>query len=76
MIGGNKVFRPSTSSTGGTLFSGSGTCTGLVYDNYVWHLDNSAGLLATTGQALGFIENYCPITAVADKSAILNPAVV
>jgi len=76
VVSGNKIFRPSTSSTGGTLFSGSGVCTGLVYDNYVWHLDNSTGLMATTGQALGFFNNYCPITAAADKSALINPAAV
>lgn len=73
-IKGNLVFRPSTSSTGGTLFSGTGACTGIVSDNYVWHLDNSSGLMATTGQALGFIQNFCPVTAVADKSPVLNPA--
>jgi len=75
-VSGNRVFRPNTSSTGGTLFSGTGVCTGLVYDNYVWHLDNSAGLMVTTGQALGFFENYCPITAAADKSALINPVAV
>ena len=76
IISGNRVFRANTSSTGGTLFSGSGVCTGLVYDNYVWHLDNSAGLMATTGQALGFFENYCPITSAADKSGLINPVAV
>ena len=34
-ISGNRIFRPSTGSAGGTLFSGSGACTGLVFDNYL-----------------------------------------
>ena len=73
-IKGNRVFRPSTGSAGGTLFSGTGACTGLVSDNYVWHLDASAGLLATTGQGLGFFQNFCPITGNADNSGLINPA--
>ncbi len=73
----NRVFRPSTSTTGGSLFSGgSTTSTGYVYDNYSWHLDNSAGLLAPTGTKLGFQNNFCMITAVADKSGLINPVAV
>lgn len=75
-VSGNRVWRPNTSSTGGTLFSGSGTCTGIVYDNYVHHLDASAGLMVETGTTLGFIENYCMITSAADKSALINPVAV
>lgn len=76
-MGRNKVFRPSTSTTGGSLFSGGSTAsTGYVYDNYSWHLDNSAGLLAPTGTKLGFQNNYSMITAVADKSGLINPAAV
>ncbi len=76
-MGRNKVFRPSTSTTGGSLFSGGSTgSTGYVYDNYSWHLDNSAGLLAPTGTKLGFQNNYCMITAVADKSGLINPVAV
>jgi hypothetical protein len=76
-MGRNKVFRPSTSTTGGSLFSGGSTgSTGYVYDNYSWHLDNSAGLLAPTGTKLGFQNNYSMITAVADKSGLINPAAV
>jgi len=75
-VSGNRIFRPSTSSTGGTMISGSGVCTGLVYDNYVWHLDATTGLMISTGMALGFFKNHCPITGAADKSGIVNPAEV
>lgn len=77
LIARNRVFRPSTSTTGGSLFSGGSTgSTGYVCDNYSWHLDNSAGLLAPTGTKLGFQNNYSMITAVADKSGLINPAAV
>jgi hypothetical protein len=77
IIGRNKVFRPSTSTTGGSLFSGGSTAsTGYVFDNYSWHLDNSAGLLAPTGTKLGFQNNYSMITGAADKSGLINPAAV
>ncbi len=76
-MGRNKVFRPSTSTTGGSLFSGGSTgSTGYVYDNYSWHLDNSAALLAPTGTKLGFQNNYSMITGAADKSGLINPAAV
>jgi hypothetical protein len=73
----NKVFRPSTSTTGGSLFSGGSTgSTGYVYDNYSWHLDNSAALLAPTGTKLGFQNNFCMVTGAADKSGLINPVAV
>jgi len=73
----NRVFRPSTSTTGGHLFSGgSTTSTGYVYDNYAWHLDNSAALLAPTGTKLGFQNNFCMVTGAADKSGLINPVAV
>jgi hypothetical protein len=76
-MGRNKVFRPSTSTTGGSLFSGGATgSTGYVYDNYSWHLDATAGLLAPTGTKLGFQNNYSMITGAADKSGLINPAAV
>jgi hypothetical protein len=77
LIARNRVFRPSTSTTGGSLFSGGSTAsTGYVADNYSWHLDNSAGLLAPTGTKLGFQNNYSMITGAADKSGLINPAAV
>lgn len=76
-MGRNRVFRPSTSTTGGSLFSGGSTAsTGYVYDNYSWHLDATAALLAPTGTKLGFQNNYCMITGAADKSGLINPAAV
>lgn len=76
-MGRNKVFRPSTSTTGGSLFSGGGTTsTGYVYDNYSWHLDATTALLAPTGTGLGFQNNFCMITGAADKSGLINPAAV
>lgn len=77
MIVGNRSFRPSTSTTGGNLISSSSTaCSGIVADNYDWHLDNSAGLLIATGTKFGFFNNYSMITGAADKSALINPAAV
>lgn len=77
LMDGNNVVRPSTSTTGGSLFSGGSTASsGYVINNYSWHLDNSGGLLAPTGTALGFQNNYCMITGAADKSGLINPAAV
>jgi hypothetical protein len=77
LMDGNNVVRPSTSTTGGSLFSGGSTASsGYVINNYSWHLDNSAALLAPTGTALGFQNNYCMITGAADKSGLINPAAV
>lgn len=73
----NLLFRPSTSSTGGLVFSGGSTAsTGLVIWNEMWHLDNSAGLLFPTGTKLGFSNNYGMVTGAADKSALINPVAV
>lgn len=77
LVARNRVVRPSTSTTGGSLFSGGSTAsTGYVIDNYSWHLDNSAALLAPTGTKLGFQNNYSMITGAADKSGLINPAAV
>lgn len=74
-IARNRVFRPSTSTTGGHLFSGGSTAsTGYVYDNYAFHLDGSTALLAPTGTKLAFQNNYCMITGAADTSGLINPA--
>lgn len=77
MIVGNRSFRPSTSTTGGNLISSSSTaCSGIIADNYDWHLDNSGGLLIATGTKFGFFNNYSMITGAADKSALINPVAV
>jgi hypothetical protein len=77
VIAGNWVNRPSTSTTGGQLVGTSASaCHGIVCNNYVGHLDNSAGLIIATGTDFAFFENYSMVTAVADKSALINPAAV
>lgn len=73
----NKLNRPNTSSTGGSFISSSSTaCTGHCYDNYLWQLDNSAGIWIATGTKLAFSNNFSPITGAADKSGLINPAAV
>lgn len=73
---GNKTVSLNTGTTAGELFSGSATtCSGLVSNNYSWHLA-STGLLAPTGTKLGFVQNFCSITGAADKSALINPVAV
>lgn len=77
--GRNKMQRPNTSSTGGSFVSGSGNAwTGQFYDNYFYQVDNTAGIWISTGHgsALGFTNNYSPITGAVDKSALINPAAV
>jgi hypothetical protein len=77
VISNNWSFRPSTSTTGGNLISSSSTaCSGIIANNYDWHLDNSGGLLIATGTKFGFFNNYSMITGAADKSALINPAAV
>ena len=75
-IDGNIGFRPNTSSTGGSFVSGSGVCTGIAHDNRFWQLDATAGIWIATGTALGFFENYSPITGAADRSGLINPVAV
>jgi hypothetical protein len=73
----NILNRPNTSSTGGSFVSTSGTAwTGHAYDNYMYQLDNSAGIWIATGTKLAFSQNFSPITAVADKSGLINPVAV
>lgn len=80
-MGGNRVFRPSTDVSVGSLFSGGSTASsGYVYDNYSWHIDSAGnnGLLGPTSTKLGFQNNYCHITSAGagDASGIINPAAV
>lgn len=77
LFSGNVLFRPNTSSTGGSFISSSSTaCTGIATDNRMWQLDNTSGIWIATGTKLGFFENYSPITGEADKSGLINPAAV
>jgi hypothetical protein len=71
--------RPNTSSTGGSFVSGSGNAwTGMAYDNYFYQVDATAGIWIATGHgtAMGYQNNYSPITGAADKSGLINPAAV
>jgi hypothetical protein len=73
----NKLNVPNTSSTGGSFISGSATAwTGHCYDNYLWQLDNTAGIWIATGTKLAFSNNFSPITGAADKNGLINPAAV
>lgn len=73
---GNRTYSLNTGTTAGELFSGSATSSsGLVHDNYSWHLA-ATGLLAPISTKLGFVENYCSITGAHDKSALINPVAV
>ncbi len=76
-MGRNRLYKPNTSSTGGSFVSGSGTgWTGHAYDNYLYQLDATAGIWIPTGTGIGFSNNYSPITGAADKSGLINPAAV
>ena len=73
VIARNIVHNPATSSTGGVAVESAGNCTGFAYDNMVWALDASAGIWITTGSGIEQAKNYCPISAGADLSAVVNP---
>lgn len=73
----NVLYRPNTSSTGGSFISSSSTAsTGHCYDNYLYQLDATAGIWIATGTGLAFSNNFSPITGAADKSGLINPAAV
>jgi hypothetical protein len=76
-FGRNILQRPNTSSTGGSFVSGSGNAwTGHCYDNYMYQVDASSGIWIATGHgtALGFSQNFSPISGAADASGLINPA--
>lgn len=78
-LGRNIWQRPNTSSTGGSFVSGSGNAwVGMAYDNYFYQVDNSAGIWIATGHgsAMGYQNNYSPITGAVDKSGLINPVAV
>jgi hypothetical protein len=72
---GNRVFRPNTdTATGGILITTSATTnTGLVYDNYVSHLDTAAAILVTAGCKYGMFNNLAD--GDADASGFVLPAI-
>ena len=72
----NKTHSPNTGTTAGELMSGgSTTSSGLLADNYSWHLA-ATGLIAPVSTKLAFVQNFCSITGAADKSALINPVAV
>ena len=69
--------RPSTSTTGGGIVSGTGNAwTGQAYENRFYTADTSAAIWISTGHgtAFGYNQNFCPITTAADVSGLINPA--
>lgn len=73
----NFINRPNTSTTSGLAISTSGTAwTGQCNDNRIFGLNGTAQIWINTGTKLGFNQNFCPITAAADKSGLINPAAV
>ena len=73
----NRINRPNTATTSGLAISTSGTgWTGSCNDNRIWGLNNTAQIWIDTGTKLAFNQNFCPITAAADKSGLINPAAV
>jgi hypothetical protein len=73
----NFINRPNTATSSGLAISTSGTgWTGQCNDNRIWGLNGTAQIWINTGTGLAFNQNYCPITAAADKSGLINPAAV
>lgn len=77
-LAGNVWERPSTSTTGGNIVSGTGNAwTGMASDNRFTSADASAGIWISTGHgtAFGFNQNYSPnVTGtIADRSGNLDP---
>mgnify|MGYP001583705586 FL=1 len=69
--------RPSTSTTGGNMVSGSGNAwTGMAYDNRFTNADATSGIWIATGHgtAFGLNENYDLFgTTITDRSGVLSP---
>lgn len=68
------VMKALSSQSTGTFITGSSTTSsGIIGGNWVYQIDTSTGLFATTGQKFGYIENY--MSGAADKSGSIFPAV-
>lgn len=73
MLRNTLVMKALASQSTGTLLTGSSTTSsGIVADNYVYQIDTSTGLLATTGQKFGYIQNF--MSGAADASGTVFPA--
>lgn len=67
------TMRALSNQSAGTLFTGSSTTSsGICANNYVAQIDTSAGIIATTGTKISFIQNF--MSGAADKSGTLIPA--
>ncbi len=57
----------------GTFITGSSTTSsGIIADNYVYQIDTTTGLFATTGMKFGYIQNF--MSGAADASGSVFPA--
>ena len=74
LIEKNRILTPKTDSSNGAAVGGSGTMTGVCYDNYVANLDATTAIWIPTGLGLMFVQNFAHITGAVDKNALVNPA--
>lgn len=74
-MGNNLVIRPNTdTATGGILITTSSTTnTGIVYNNYISHLDVAAAIMVTAGSVYGMFNNLA--IGDADASGFVLPAI-
>lgn len=73
IVGNRLTMAALSNQSTGTLFTGSSTTSsGICADNYVAQVDTSAGIIATTGTKISFIQNF--MSGAADKSGTLIPA--
>lgn len=74
MLRNTLTMKALASQSTGTLITGSSTTSsGIVADNYIYQIDTSTGLLATTGMKFGYIQNF--MSGAADASGSVFPAV-
>jgi hypothetical protein len=73
MLRNTLTMKALASQSAGTLITGSSTTSsGIIADNYIYQIDTSTGLLATTGQKFGYIQNF--MSGAADASGTVFPA--
>ena len=72
LITGNQMYRPNTSTNGGSIINvGGTTSTGIVANNFVQTLDTSADIIFTTTTGLAAFQNF--VTGVVGASGFLIP---
>lgn len=73
MLRNTLTMKALSSQSTGTLITGSSTTSsGIIADNYIYQIDTSTALLATTGQKFGYIQNF--MSGAADASGTVFPA--